>query len=127
MNRPRSYTLAAVLMVLYCLIGVLFELPNLARGAVGAAPAGEGPPFALTVINFTIAVLGFVSAYGVWRVQKWGVVLTVVLCVLAILTGLPAIAFAPQLALRLIGGLGIAWSAAIIVLLLRPRPGSVAA
>ena len=127
MNRPRSYTIAAVLMVLYCLIGVLFELPNLARGAAGAAPAGEGPPFVLTVLNFTIAVLGFVSAYGVWRVQKWGVVLTIVLSVFAILTGLPATAFAPQLALRLIGGLGIAWSAAIIVLLLRPRPGSVAA
>jgi len=117
MSRPRSYTIAVALLVLYCLISLLFELPNLARGG---APAADAPPFVLTIVNFTITILGFVAAYGVWRVQKWGVVLAVAVCGLFVLTSLPAILFAPSLAFRLIGGLGVVWAAAIIVLLLRP-------
>lgn len=117
MNRPRSYTAAVVLLVLFSLVSLLFEVPNLARGSVDAIDA---PPFFLTIVNFVLAILGFVAAFGVWRVEKWGVVLAVIVQALCALTGLPAIIFAPALALRLIGGLGVIWSAAIIVLLLRP-------
>lgn len=118
MSRPRSYTIAVALLALYCLISLLIELPNLAGGA---APVAEGPPFALTVLNFTLAILGLVAAYGAWRVQKWGVVLAIVVAALGILTALPAILFAP-LPAQLFAGLGVVWSAAIIVLLLRPTP-----
>jgi hypothetical protein len=123
MNRPRSYTIAVVLLVLSCLLSLLFELPNLARGA---APVEGAPPFVLVVINFTLAILGFVAAYGAWRMQKWGVVLAIVVAALGLLTSLPAIIFASP-SLRLLGGLGVVWSAAIIVLLLRPAPHSVSA
>lgn len=118
MSRPRSYTIAIALLALYCLLGLLFEVPNLARGA---APVQGAPPFALTIINFTTAILGLVAAYGAWRMQKWGVVLAIVVAALGILTSLPAILLA-SLPLRLLGGLGVVWSAAIIVLLLRPAP-----
>ncbi len=117
MNRSRSYAIAAVLLVLNCLVGLLFELPNLTRGA---APVEDGPPFALTIVNFTLVILGAVAAYGVWRAQKWGVVLAIAFCGVSILTSLPAILFAPSLAFRLIAGVGIVWLAAIVVLLLRP-------
>lgn len=125
MSRPRSYTIAAVLLVLYSLVGLLFELPNLARGDVQASDA---PPFALTIVNFTLVVLGFIAAYGVWRAQKWGVVLAVAICALSILTSLPAIVFAPILPFRLLGVVSIIWLVAMIVLLLRPagRPRTVA-
>jgi hypothetical protein len=117
MSRPRSYTIAAVLLVLYSLVAVLFELPNLARGS---APAEEAPPFALTIVNFTLAILGFVAVYGVWRVQKWGVVLAIAVCGLSFLTSLPAVIFAPDLAFRLGGLVSMVWLVAMIVLLLRP-------
>jgi len=118
MSRPRSHTIAVALLALYCLISLLSELPNLAGGA---APVEGAPPFTLTVINFTLAILGLVAAYGAWRVQKWGVLLAIVVAALGILTALPAILFAP-LPVQLFGGLGVVWSAAIIVLLLRPTP-----
>ena len=124
MTRPKTYTIAAVLMVLYSLIGMLFELPNLVQGATASEQqfGGEGPPFVLTVLSFAVAVLGFVSSYGVWRMQKWGVVLTLVLVVLSIVPNLLSILFAPPLALKLFGGLGVVWGIAIIVLLLWPQP-----
>ena len=118
MSRPRSYTIAVALLALYCLLSLLFEVPNLARGAT---PVEGAPPFVLTVINFTVAILGLVAAYGAWRMQKWGVVLAIVIAAIGILTSLPAILVA-SLPLRLLGGLGVVWSAAILVLLLRSAP-----
>ncbi len=123
MSRPWSYTIAIALLALYCLISLLFEVPNLARGA---APVEGAPPFVLTVVNFTTAILGLVAAYGAWRMQKWGVVLAIIVAAIGILTSLPAILVA-SLPLRLLGGLGVVWSAAIIVLILRPTPHPVSA
>lgn len=118
MSRTRSYTAAVALLALYCLISLLLEVPNLARGA---APVEGEPPFALTIINFTTAILGLVAAYGAWRMQKWGVLLVIVVAAIGVLTSLPALLI-PSLPLRLLGALGAAWSAAIIVLILRPLP-----
>lgn len=117
MSRPRTYTVAVVLLVLFSLIAFLGELPRLAQGDVGG---DDAPPFALTIVNFTLAILGFVAAYGVWRVQKWAVIFAIVICALSILTSLPAIIFAPILVLRLLGIVSIVWLVAIIALLLRP-------
>lgn len=124
MTRPKRYTVAAILMVVFSLISLLVELPNLIQGASASEQqfGGEGPPFVLALINFALAVLGFVAAYGVWRVMKWGVVLTLVLAVLNIVPSLMAILFAPLLPLKLMAGLGVVWCVAIILLLLWPQP-----
>lgn len=121
MSRTRSYTFAAILMLLYCLITVVSSLPTLALGAPN--PPADAPPFAQTVLEFALAIVGIVGAYGVWRMQKWGVVLTIVVAALGILDSLPAVVFAPP-PMRVMGGLGVVWSAVIIALLLRraPRP-----
>lgn len=124
MHRPRAYTLAAILMLVYNLIEAIDTIPSLALGA--PASSTDAAPFPLVVLNFALAVLGFVSTYGVWRMQKWGVALMIVVAALEILTALPAILFAP-LPARLLGVLGVVWSAAIIVLLLRPAPRPTAA
>jgi hypothetical protein len=119
MGRPRSYTIAASLMLLYSLVGVARSIPALTPGA--PAPSVDTPPIALTVLSFTLAVLGIVTAYGVWRMQKWGVILTIVVAALGILITLPTIMFESQ-PLRAVAILGVVWSAVIVVLLLRPAP-----
>ncbi len=127
MNRPRSYTIAAVLTVLFSLVSLIFELPNLIQGPGEIAPGVEGAPIFLTILNFTLAILGFVAAYGIWQMQKWGVVLGIIVAALSALSGTPAIIFAPFLALRIAGVVSVIWSAAIIVLLLRPHPNPATA
>ncbi len=123
MTRPQSYLVAAVLMVLLSLARAVVQFPFLARGTAGNvgffSDSDPGPPFFLTVVNFVVTVLGFVSAYGVWRGEKWGVVMTIALCALAMLDQVPALLFVP-FPWRLIAAAGIVWAAIIIVLLLRP-------
>jgi uncharacterized membrane protein (DUF2068 family) len=119
MSRPQSYTIAAILMLLSSLVGITRSIPALTPGA--AVPSADTPPIALTVLSFTLGVLGIVTAYGVWRMQKWGVILAIVVAALGILTFLPTIMFASP-PLRLVAVLGVVWSSVIVVLLLRPAP-----
>ena len=126
MSRPRSYTIAAVLLLLYALLEAIDTIPRLARGADPAAQAingQQGPPYFLLLVNMVLIVLCVVAAGGIWRVQKWGVVLGIVVAALAALSSLPAVIFAP-FPLRLGGAVFVALNAAVIVLLLRaaPRP-----
>jgi hypothetical protein len=125
MTRPRNFTIAAVLMFVYSLIGIGFEIPNLMMGTAASSQYadGGGPPFFLVLLNFAVAIMGLVSAYGVWRTQKWGVVLTIVLSAINTLTSLPAMLFAPT-PLNILGGISLVWAIAIIVLLLRAQPKS---
>lgn len=125
MTRPRNFTIAAVLLFVLSLLAGGLEVPNLmlGTGASSQFESGGGPPFPLVLLNFAIAVLGLVAAYGIWQMQKWGVVLALVLSALQILTALPAILFAPT-PFKLLAGVAVIWAAAIIVLLLRPQPKS---
>lgn len=124
MSRPRAYTIAAILLVLYCLIGFAEQIPALAQGAPD--PSAPTAPFPILVLNFAIGVIGIVAAYSVWRMLKWGVILAIIVAALQILLTLPAVFFAPMPG-RVTGVIGVVWSAVIIVLLLRPAPRSVLA
>jgi hypothetical protein len=122
MTRPRTFAIAAVLMFLFSLISIAIETPNLMLGlAAETQYNGDGPPFFLSLLNVLAGAMGLVAAIGVWRMQKWAVVLTILLAAFGILTSLPAILFAPGM-LKLGGLVGLVWSAAIIVLLLWPQP-----
>jgi uncharacterized membrane protein (DUF2068 family) len=122
MTRPRTFSIAAVLMLIYSLIAIAFEIPNLMLG-MGAQTQynGDGPPFVLVLVNVVAGAMGIVAAFGVWRMQKWAVVLTIVLASIGILTSLPAMLFAPGM-LKLGGAGGAAMAIVIIALLLWPQP-----
>jgi hypothetical protein len=127
MTRPRAFTIAAVLMVLLSLISIGFEIPNLMLGTGASAQFANsgGPPFFLVLLNFAAGAVGLVAAYGVWQMQKWGVVLTIALCAYTVLSALPAILFAP-LPLKIAAGIAVLWATVIIVLLLRAQPKTAA-
>ena len=122
MNRPRTYTIAAVLQFLLSVYAVVTALPLLARGASDLDQAADAPPYFIIVLGFTAAVLGIVSAYGVWRNQKWGVVLTIILRAVDGLAALPGLLFAPTLGWQIAAAVGVLSSVVIIGLLLWPKP-----
>jgi len=122
MNRPKTYTVAAILQLLISGIIVVFAFPMLFQGPAAVEQAGDEPaPYFVIVLAFSLGLLGLVSAYGVWRNQKWGVVLTIALRAVDALLALPGILFGPTLALKLFPTFEVAISIAIIVLLLRPK------
>jgi hypothetical protein len=67
--------------------------------------------------NYTIA--GVVAAYGVFRTQRWGVILTLVLMVVNVLISLPGIPFGPSAFDKVSSAFGFLVAAAAIYFLLR--------
>ena len=67
-------------------------------------------------------MLGLVSAYGVWRNQKWGVILTIVVCLVGGLSALPGLLFAPTVTIKIFVAVGVLLQIVLIALLLWPKP-----
>jgi hypothetical protein len=122
MTRTRNFTIAAALQVLLSIYTIVAAIPLLATGQVAVDQSQDSPPFFIIVLAFSVALLGLVSAYGVWKVQKWGVILTIVLRTIDALSAAPGVIFAPTQELFLSAIIGISLSILVIALLLWPQP-----
>jgi hypothetical protein len=133
LTRSNALKIAAGIILLLALLDLfVFELPALMLGQAGvdqAANADGGPPFFMVLLSSAIDVLGIVTAYGLWRGQRWGVVLAIVFSAFNVLSGLGGALFAPDAGTRIVAAVGVVLSIATIVLCLwrerKPQPGSV--
>lgn len=122
MNRPKTYTIAAILWFLNSAVGVIIAIPSLAQGATTFNQTTPGPPYAVVFIGTIVATMGIVSSYGIWRNQKWGIILTIILCVISGLLALPGVILAPTGGVKLFAASGVIFNIIIIALLLWPKP-----
>lgn len=120
MTRSLNYTIAGILAGLLSLTNFLTALILLPQGATELAAQGDQPPYAVVVLKLIIGAIGVVAAYGVFRVQRWGIILTLVLMVLNVLGSLPGVAFAPSSISR-ISSIGTVVVAGVVIFLLLRR------
>lgn len=126
-QRTRAHTTAAVLNLAVSLFTIAFTLPVLFLGSDGANKSGDQPPFGVIVFAFALGLIGVLSSYGVWRGERWGVVVTIVVNALSFLSGAPGIFAAPTAFLQVASVASCALNVVIIYLLLRRRPAAVTA
>lgn len=122
MTRSMNYTIAAVLQVLLSLTGIGGALVYLPRGAEALNQGTDSPPYVVLVLGLAFGVLGLVSAWGVWKNKRWGVILTIILRVVDGLLALPGVIFAPTMTLTLFSTVGVVLSVVVVALLLWPQP-----
>lgn len=118
MNRPMTYTVAAVLQFVVSVLAVAWGARDLMPGGT---PVEELPPYPVLLAAFAFGAIGLVSAYGVWRNQRWGVILTILVRALDGLLAAPGILFAPTQSMKFMASSGVLLSIVIIALLLWPR------
>src|SRR5215467_8789067 len=82
-HRPTTVTIASVLLGLLTLFVLINPLtPN-------------GPPAPISSISLGLGVCGLPAVFGLWKMKQWGVLLTSILAVLAIIAAVPGLIFAP--------------------------------
>jgi uncharacterized membrane protein (DUF2068 family) len=124
MSRSRNYTIAAVLAGLLSLANTITALVLLPQGSDKINHSSNQPPYAVIVVEVVVGLVGLVAAYGVFRTQRWGVVLTLVLMAVNLLISLPGIPFGPTTVDKVSSAVGAIVAAAALYFLLR-RDGRV--
>lgn len=110
-----AHKVAAILNVAGAVFGIVWALPVLQGGAADS----DQVPYPVVILGFGLGILCLVSSYGVWKRQRWGVVLTIVLNAISFISGAPGILFGPTAFLVISSIVGCAANIVIIYLLLR--------
>jgi hypothetical protein len=119
MSRSPNYTIAAVLAGLLSLANAITALILLPQGAAKINHSSNQPPYAVILIEVVVGLIGIVAAYGVFRAQRWGVILTLLLMVVNLLISLPGIPFGPTAFDKVSSAVAVVVAAAAIYFLLR--------
>src|SRR5215216_8119708 len=83
--RPLPVTVAVILLALLSLTNLLSPLfPS------------EGVPAFVIYLGVVLGVVGLIAAAGIWMLKRWALWLTIIVCVLNILSAAPGIAIAPN-------------------------------
>jgi uncharacterized membrane protein (DUF2068 family) len=82
--RPQTVTAAVILMA-------LFSVMNFPGPWWYAVPgAMEETPMFIIYVGIVLGIVGIVAAVGLWMLKTWSIWLTIVVCVLNILSSVPA-------------------------------------
>ncbi len=113
--RPLPVTVAAILLV-------LLSLTNFPWLYWFLFPGAEEPPAFVLYLGYVVGVVGIVAAVGLWMMKRWSFWLTIVVCVLNFLLGLPGVLFAPGVALKAF--IAVTEIVAVLIVVLVMLPGS---
>ena len=93
-TRPLPVTVAAILMVISSLMNFPGPWWYLVPGAV------EETPMFVIYSGIVLGIVGIVAAIGLWMMKRWGLWLTIVVCVINILFNALGLVMAPGAALK---------------------------
>jgi hypothetical protein len=118
LSRSTALKIAATLSFLFGLWGLIQAFQIVMHGPEAITQANDSPPFMIGVITLVIVTVQLVAAYGTWKQQRWGIILTILMNALNIVAAAPGILFAPTNQLFIEATAGILVSIIVIVLCL---------
>jgi hypothetical protein len=117
LSRSTALKIAAVVSFLTNASSIVSSIGTVRMAAANPTAAGS-LPYSFFVIGLIISVVGVVAAWGVWKQQRWGIVLTILANLISGLMAAPGILFAPTPGIKAIAVTGVAVCTLIIVLCL---------
>ena len=118
LSRSTALKIAAVISFLSSAWSIVGTLPFVAQGAAAIDQSGEMPPYFILIIGLITGVVGVVAAFGAWKGQRWGIILTILANLVNGLGAAPGILFAPQPGLFVVATVTVVLSVVIVVLCL---------
>ena len=105
-KRPVPLTIASILLAL------------LSLGSLALPLFGDTPPL-VTSVAIVMGILGLVAAFGLWRLKRWGMMLTIIYSVLQILSGVAGLLTAPNV-IKVLTTVTVVLCIVLIVLVVLP-------
>ena len=129
LSRSTAVKTAAVLSFINSAFNVIVSVPFITRGVQAAVQDNQSPPYFIMLSALILGVIGLVAAYGTWKMQRWGIVLTILVNLINGLSAVPGIIFRPTTSLFVSATVTVVVSIVIIVLCLwrEPKPASTMA
>ena len=129
LSRSTALKTAAVLSFINSAYSVIASVPFIMRGAQAVSQDTQSPPYTVVLMGLILGVIGIVAAYGTWKMQRWGIILTIAVNLIGGMSAVPGIIFRPTTFLFVSAAVGVALDIVIIVLCLwrDPKPASVGA
>lgn len=127
LSRATALKIAAVLSFMFNTYSVVFSLPMVVQGADAVNQNPEMIPYFVILSGLILGVIGMVAAFGTWKQQRWGIILTILAALLNGLSAAPGLLFAPNQMLRVSAIAGVVGAVLIIVLCLWRERRMVAA
>jgi uncharacterized membrane protein (DUF2068 family) len=118
LSRSTALKIAAVLTLILNAYSVVFALPMVTLGADAVIQNPEMIPYFIALLVLVVGVIGMVAVYGVWKQQRWGIILAIVTSLVHGLSAAPGMLNAPSVNLQVIATLYVVSSVVIIVLCL---------
>ena len=113
-----SKAAAAVINAFVSIIGLAVSIAPLSLGADEVSKRSDQPPFAALVVGVVLGVLGLVGSIGIWRGERWGMLLTIGVRTLDGLGSLAGV-FESNLTLRTLAIASVLAALLVVYLLLR--------
>jgi uncharacterized membrane protein (DUF2068 family) len=118
-TRPQPLTIAIVSLALLSLLN--FTSPLFTSPLYTAPLLQTDYPTVVLFLGIALGILGLLAAGGLWRLRRWGFLLTIVVSMLNILLATPWIAVESQATGKLLAGVTAGGFALVLVLLMRPN------
>lgn len=127
LSRPTALKIAAVISFSMAAVTLANIVPFITRGAASLDTSVDSPPFLIVMLAFITAIVAVVVAYGTWKQQRWGIILTIMANLVNGVSATPGILFAPNTALFIFSVVTVILSIVIGVLCLWRSPKPVMA
>lgn len=96
LSRSTALKAAAVISFLLSAYSIVVSLPMIAAGEAANNNNPQSIPFVGLMLGLVLGVIGVIAAYGAWKQQRWGVILTILVNLVNSLLSSPGILDGPN-------------------------------
>ena len=118
LSRSTGLKIAAIILWVMALLGIIVVGLPYIRGGISF----DDPVYGLNLFSSSVDVVTVLVAYGVWRAERWGIILAIVISVFNAILNTGGALLDPNIGVRIMAGTFVFAAISVIYFCLRRDP-----